>query len=341
MKKLFLTILSLAMAISSYAVCHAEDEIKLVINNETIQSDVPPAIINDRTMVPIRVISETLNCDVCWDGETQGVTVYRNNHFYQMWINKATAFDLDGGLAVSDTYTMDVSPMVVNDRTLVPLRAVAELLGADVNWNGETKTVTVDLELGEKEENQGIAEMFLPIGQSLFLNYDLYNSYVNDTLKKEFVNIELNDGGIIELELYPELAPLTCENFIAHANAKTFDGTIFHRVIKDFMIQGGGFYTDDTYAETDPIMGEFIANSVLNLIPHDRGVISMARTDMPDSATTQFFIMHADTPYLNGNYAAFGKVISGIEYVDQIAEVETDEADKPLENVVIKSITVK
>ena len=159
-------------------------------------------------------------------------------------------------------------------------------------------------------------------------------------LVKNTVNatIELEDGDEIMLELYPDLAPDTVENFVELAEDGFYDGTIFHRVIEDFMIQGGGFTADGQHKETDSIKGEFDGNGVTNPLKHTRGVLSMARTMFPNSASSQFFIMHEDAPHLDGQYAAFGKVTEGIEVVDEIAETPTDMQDKPIENQIIKTI---
>ncbi|MBQ3425377.1 MAG: peptidylprolyl isomerase [Clostridia bacterium] len=152
--------------------------------------------------------------------------------------------------------------------------------------------------------------------------------------------IEMANGDVMTLELYPETAPNTVANFVELANAGFYDGLIFHRVIPGFMIQGGDpqgmGYGGPGYA----IKGEFAANGFQNDLSHTRGVISMARSQAPDSAGSQFFIMHADYPALDGQYAAFGRVIEGIEAVDHVAEVATDANDRPTEDQVIRSIRV-
>lgn len=160
--------------------------------------------------------------------------------------------------------------------------------------------------------------------------------------EEETVNIviEMQDGGIIKAELYPETAPLTVANFEKLVNEHFYDGLIFHRVISGFMIQGGGFDTNMVQKETEPIKGEFASNGVENDLKHERGVLSMARTSVKDSATSQFFIMHETSPHLDGEYAAFGKVTEGMDVVDKIAAVKTDSGDCPVEPVVIKSITI-
>ena len=156
-----------------------------------------------------------------------------------------------------------------------------------------------------------------------------------------YVQIEMEDGGKIVLELYPDIAPVTVENFVGLASKGFYDGLIFHRVISGFVIQGGdpegtGFGGSDTR-----IKGEFSANGFENNLSHERGVISMAREgrDM-DSASSQFFIVHRDRPDLDGQYAAFGRVVSGMDVVDHIASVLTDSNDKPLTNQVMKKVTV-
>ncbi len=154
------------------------------------------------------------------------------------------------------------------------------------------------------------------------------------------VQIEMEKGGIIELELYPETAPITVENFVRLAREGFYDGLIFHRVIPGFMIQGGCPQGIGIGGPGYTIKGEFLLNGVENTLKHERGVISMARAQDPDSAGSQFFIMHANAPYLDGSYAAFGKVISGMETVDAIASVATDERDKPYEAQTIKTICV-
>ena len=143
--------------------------------------------------------------------------------------------------------------------------------------------------------------------------------------------IEMEDGGTMVLELYPDIAPNTVANFIELANSGFYDGLIFHRVISGFMIQGGDPQGSGMGGPGYNIKGEFAANGFENDLSHQRGVISMARAQHPDSAGSQFFIMHADAPYLDGNYAAFGRVIEGIEVVDAIAAVKTDAYDKPVE----------
>lgn len=154
------------------------------------------------------------------------------------------------------------------------------------------------------------------------------------------VEIEMNDGGIIKLELYPDIAPITVDNFIGLAKDGFYDGLIFHRVIEGFMIQGGDPNGTGMGGSGKTIKGEFSKNGVKNDISHVRGVISMARSQKNDSASSQFFIVHKDAKYLDGDYAAFGRVTEGMDVVDKIAEVSVDRNDKPLTNQVIKTIRV-
>ena len=152
------------------------------------------------------------------------------------------------------------------------------------------------------------------------------------------IEIEMENGGIIKAELYPDTAPITVENFVKLIEDNFFDGLIFHRVISGFMIQGGSYTADGQQKEAESIKGEFDKNGVPNPLKHTRGVLSMARTMFPNSASSQFFIMHDDAPHLDGQYAAFGKVTDGMDVVDEIAETATDMSDRPLEDQIIKTI---
>ena len=156
---------------------------------------------------------------------------------------------------------------------------------------------------------------------------------------KKFV-IEMENGDVMKGELYPEIAPLTVENFEKLVNDHFYDGLTFHRVIPGFMIQGGCPRGNGTGGPGYQIKGEFAANGVANDLKHERGVLSMARAMDPDSAGSQFFIMVADAPHLDGQYAAFGKVTEGMEAADKIVNVKTDWHDCPREKQVIKTITI-
>jgi peptidyl-prolyl cis-trans isomerase B (cyclophilin B) len=158
------------------------------------------------------------------------------------------------------------------------------------------------------------------------------------------VKITVKNFGTMIAELYPDMAPLTVENFVGLVEKGFYNGLIFHRVIPGFMIQGGGFDTDYRQKEAASIRGEFAANGFTqNTLKHTRGVLSMARTMVPDSASSQFFLMHMDSPHLDAQYAAFGKVIEGDEVIDAIANVRTTTKmryyqDWPVEDVVIESM---
>ena len=155
------------------------------------------------------------------------------------------------------------------------------------------------------------------------------------------VTIEMEDGGTIKAELYPEIAPNTVNNFISLISKGYYDGVIFHRVIPGFMIQGGDPKGMGTGGPGYSIKGEFTRNGFKNDLKHDRGVLSMARTMMPNSAGSQFFIMQKNSPHLDGQYAAFGKVLEGMEVVDAIANTRRGPNDKPLTPQVMKKVTVE
>ena len=153
--------------------------------------------------------------------------------------------------------------------------------------------------------------------------------------------ITMENGDVMEAELYPSIAPETVKNFVKLIEEKFYDGIIFHRVIPGFMIQGGDPKGNGTGGSKETIKGEFDAHGFRNTLKHTRGVLSMARTYDPNSASSQFFIMHKDAPHLDGQYAAFGKITKGIEVVDKIASVKTDFRDKPKTPQVMKTIRLK
>ena len=155
------------------------------------------------------------------------------------------------------------------------------------------------------------------------------------------VTFEMENGDIMKAELYPEIAPNTVHNFISLINSNFYDGLIFHRVISGFMIQGGDPEGTGMGGPGYGIKGEFAQNGFANDLKHSAGVLSMARSMMPDSAGSQFFIMHKNAPHLDGAYAAFGKIIEGMEVVDKIAETATDYSDRPMEEQKLKKVTVE
>ena len=188
----------------------------------------------------------------------------------------------------------------------------------------------------DKEENKEENEVKNEAVQN---KEDLYENKINFT-------IEMENGSVMSGELYPDLAPITVENFVKLAEDNFYEGLIFHRVIPGFMIQGGGFDKDYNQKPAESIKGEFKSNGVENDLKHTRGVISMARTSVPDSASSQFFIMHEDSPWLDGEYAAFGKITEGLEVLDEIANTETTSLpqygmdDVPTQPQIIKSISI-
>ena len=159
-------------------------------------------------------------------------------------------------------------------------------------------------------------------------------------MENPIITIEMENGDVIKAELYPEIAPNTVNNFISLVNKGFYDGLIFHRVIRGFMIQGGCPQGIGIGGPGYQIKGEFLQNGFPNSLAHTKGVLSMARAMHPDSAGSQFFIMHEKSPHLDGAYAAFGKIIEGMDTVNKIAETATDYSDRPLEDQRMKKVTV-
>ena len=184
---------------------------------------------------------------------------------------------------------------------------------------------------------------FKSIDESDFIRYNRRIEFIR---KEEFimanpiVTFEMENGDIMKAELYPEIAPNTVKNFVSLVNKGFYDGLIFHRVISGFMIQGGCPDGTGMGGPGYTIKGEFSQNGVANDLVHEAGVLSMARAMHPDSAGSQFFIMHKKSPHLDGSYAAFGKITEGMDIVNKIAETATDYSDKPLEAQVMKKVTV-
>jgi len=159
--------------------------------------------------------------------------------------------------------------------------------------------------------------------------------------KNPIVTFTMEDGSVIKAELYPDIAPQSVYNFISLVSKGFYNGLIFHRVISGFMIQGGDPEGSGMGGPGYSIRGEFTSNGFKNDLKHTAGVLSMARSMFPDSAGSQFFLMHKDSPHLDGDYAAFGKVIEGMEVVNKIAETETDYNDRPLKPQIMKTVTVE
>ena len=160
-------------------------------------------------------------------------------------------------------------------------------------------------------------------------------------MQNPIVTFEMENGHTFKAELYPELAPQSVGNFVSLVKSGFYDGVIFHRVISGFMIQGGDPTGTGMGGPGWRIKGEFRANGFTNNIRHERGVLSMARSMMPDSAGSQFFVMHQTSPHLDGSYAAFGRVIEGMDTVDEIAETQTDRGDRPVKEQKMKRVTVE
>ncbi len=343
-KRMFLFALLAALALPQSA--FAED-ITILVNGEKLQTETPAVIENERTLVPLRAISDALGCDVSWDSAARGVTVTDGESLFFTWIGRDHAFETTS-TELKNTVILDTPPMIINDFTMVPVRVVSEIFGAEVGYDAANSTVSISYE--KKNVTEGLAAEFQTYETELDKMYGAYCGYADHSGNIVNAEIQLENGGVIALELYPDIAPETVANFVKLADEKFYDGLIFHRVIKDFMIQGGAFEQSLNQKAADTIKGEFIVNGCFNLIPHERGTISMARTQYDlNSASSQFFIMHHDTPSLNGQYAAFGRVTSGIEYVDDIASKETHTVetengrmdDVPVENQIIKTVVIK
>jgi peptidyl-prolyl cis-trans isomerase B (cyclophilin B) len=204
--------------------------------------------------------------------------------------------------------------------------------------------------MGERMKNKKIIGMMMAVALCLFLAACSGSDKSSDSGSSKAIDysnatnpvaeILMSDGGVIKIELYPEAAPNTVNNFISLANSGFYDGLTFHRIIPGFMIQGGDPAGDGTGGPEYSIAGEFEDNGFENSLKHTRGVISMARSQSNDSAGSQFFIMVADTQSLDGQYAAFGKVTEGLEIVDKIVSAERDSSDKPKEPIVMSKVTV-
>ena len=181
----------------------------------------------------------------------------------------------------------------------------------------------------------------VPIRRNTFIVIYFFIERKKNMAQNPIVTIEMENGDIIKAELYPEIAPNTVNNFLSLVNKGFYNGLIFHRVIRGFMIQGGCPDGNGMGGPGYSIQGEFSSNGFQNDLKHTEGVLSMARSMMPNSAGSQFFIMHKTSPHLDGEYAAFGKVIEGMEAVNAIAETATDYSDRPLQDQRIKAMTAE
>ncbi len=278
-------------------------EITLTLDGKEMTASVAPIQENGTTLVPLRIISENLNAFVGYDASTQTASILKGSTAIHLTI---------GSKKVSvnnNVHELPVAPRLINNTTMVPIRFISEYLGCKVDWDSLTQTVI----------------LVSPV----------------TTQKLPLATIKLKDVGTIQAELYPEYAPNTVNNFIFLANNHFYDGLTFHRVVKDFMIQGGSPSGDGLGGPNYSILGEFSTNGYQNPLRHTPGVLSMARKTEPNTAGSQFFIMTGEDSSLDGSYAAFGKVINGLNKVLELGNTPTDEKEVPLTPIVIESITVE
>lgn len=228
MKKIFMVAAVTAMTFLAAVAAYAQD-ISIVVNGEKIETETPAVISNDRTLVPLRAVSEALGCDVSWDGDTRGITLCDGDYLYFTWIDRDHAFKTSA-YALQDTAVMDAAPVIMNDYTMVPLRAISEMFGAEVGWDEYTYTVTVDYE--KKNVEEGLAKEFETYEKILDQQYDAYKNYADGTGNIINAQIQLENGGEIDLELYPDIAPETVDNFVKLVNEKFYDGLIFIELLK-------------------------------------------------------------------------------------------------------------
>ena len=304
LKHRLLSMLLLIFTLSFSIPCFA-NSIQISLDGKVLDTSVAPISKNGTTLVPLRLISENLGADVNYDKFSKKISITSNISFIELYINSQEA------KINNQPMTLSMSPEIVSNTTMVPIRFISEALNCIVDWDKTNQIVKITSPTITESSN-------LPLA-----------------------SIKVKDYGTITLELYPNLAPNTVNNFISLANSGYYNGLTFHRVISNFMIQGGDPQGNGTGGPGYTIAGEFASNGFTsNTLSHTKGIISMARTYIPDSAGSQFFITSADGTYLDGQYAAFGKVLSGLEIVDSIQNVNTDFSDKPMVPVVIESISV-
>ena len=296
LKRMPLFLLTLLLSLIFAIPCFAST-IELNLNGKSLESPVAPIMENGTTLVPLRLISENLAATVSYNQEAKTISITSTDTSMLLTLG-STEVKVNG-----DIVSLPMAPRSINGTTMVPLRFISENLNCKVNWDAEDQPTT----------------------SSTFPT----------------ATIVVKDYGTITLELYPDIAPTTVNNFIFLANSQFYDGLTFHRIIDDFMIQGGDPLGNGTGGPGYTIIGEFSGNGfTTNTLSHTKGVISMARSNHPDSAGSQFFITSADATYLDGQYAAFGKVLTGLDIVDKLSDVATNANDAPLNPVVIESIRV-
>lgn len=282
--------------------------IELTLNGKQLTSPISPIIENDITLVPLRLISENLNATVSYNNETKTISITSKDTSIRLTLG-STSVKVN-----EEIISLSVAPRSIDGTTMVPLRFISENLDCKVNWDAKNQRITIT-SLNPDEQT---TTSTLPIA-----------------------TIMIKDYGTITLELYPDLAPNTVNNFIFLANNKFYNGLTFHRIIDDFMIQGGDPLGTGIGGPGYTIAGEFSSNGFsTNTLSHTKGIISMARSYLPDSAGSQFFITSADATYLDGQYAAFGKVLTGLDVLEVLSNVSTNANDAPLNPVIIESIHV-
>lgn len=276
--------------------------IALEIDGKLVQTEVAPLMKEGTTLVPLRVITEELGALVEYNKESQMILVLKGSEQIVLKINHPQA------VINNELVELSVAPQLIEGTTMVPIRLISENLDCQIQWQSDKGQVVVESK--------------------------------NNKLLRPVATIVLKDGKEIKAELYPATAPHTVANFISLANSGFYDGLTFHRVIENFMIQGGCPQGTGMGNPGYSIPGEFTSNGYVNTLAHTEGVLSMARSVDPNSAGSQFFIVTGEADYLDHQYAAFGKVILGMEYIYEIEQQDTDLQDKPIEPIVIKSIRV-
>lgn len=294
-----------AFTISCLASPH---KIQIRLNNQILNTPIAPVQESGTTLVPLRVISENLGANVNFNSKNKTITITKDDQKIVLTLGKTET------LVNNVKQTLTKAPTTLQNTTMVPLRFISEQLNCAVDWDNNAKLISIT----SKNSSNADQKTELPMA----------------TLK-------IKDYGTVTLELYPEMAPNTVNNFIALANSGFYDGLTFHRIISDFMIQGGDPNGTGTGGPGYSIAGEFAINGFeQNTLSHEVGVISMARTSAPNSAGSQFFIVSGEATYLDGQYAAFGKVTSGLDIIDKVQNVPTGPYDKPNTPVVIESLRV-
>ena len=371
MRRFMALMIAVVILLPCIAVTAEEGEVSVFINSmQVIFPDAQPIIQEGRTLVPLRAVFEGLGADVYWNDAEQIVCIAKSETKILLKIGEEIFFryvcgDFDEILwaaIVSPEYLddmvgvlfFDVAPQIIDERTYIPLRFVCEAMGVDVDWEEEALEVLVNCSeeyISESNTDKTFAEKFFEYTSAPEDYEDEFKEGMGDlelsnleidTSIHYFAKIEMDSGDIMMVELMPEYAPETVQNFIKLVNEGFYNGITFHRIVKDFMIQGGDPQGTGMGGSGETIRGEFASNGFArNTLPHERGVISMARSGDPNSASSQFFICHGDSSFLDGSYAAFGKLVEGFDVLDKLAGVEIAAgSDAPVNPPVIQSITM-